>query len=172
MAAVDRLAGKIAPDLQAAARAFLRSGNASAFEAAMGRALTRGHTAAYMRGQADRLGVDLSAVRGLSNAERAELRQKLAEQLGYLRKFAQAAPDLSAAQLASRSAMYLGAMRSTYFGARWPGLPAYPGDGSTECLTNCQCHLEEGDGGIYWVLGPAEHCDGCRDMAAGSPYTS
>ena len=46
-----------------------------------------------------------------------------------------------------------------------PELPAYPGDGSTVCLTNCQCTWEivpvEGGFNCYWRLGVAEHCEDC-----------
>lgn len=172
MGTADRLAGAIGAELQAAARTFLRSGNAAAFESSMGRALARGHTAAYIRGQADRLGVSASTIRGLSRAERAELRSKMAEQLGYLHTFAQAAPNLSAQAVAARAAMYVGATRATYFAARYPGLPFYPGDGNTACLTNCRCSIEERENGIYWVLGETDACDDCNARAAGSPYTT
>jgi hypothetical protein len=50
-----------------------------------------------------------------------------------------------------------------------PKMPAYPGDGSTQCLTNCQCTWEivpvEGGFNCYWRLGPAEHCDDCVQRA-------
>jgi hypothetical protein len=59
----------------------------------------------------------------------------------FLRGFVQAAPDLSEAQVAQRAALYLGAVRATYYGARFPGLPSYPGDGQTACRTNCRCQL-------------------------------
>lgn len=54
-----------------------------------------------------------------------------------------------------------------------PGtLPAYPGDGTTLCLTNCKCwwsirviSKERGDFDANWRLGPAEHCRTCRARA-------
>lgn len=168
MPTADRLAGAVSAELQAATRAYLRSGNAAAFEASMSRALTKGHTAAYLRGTTDRTGVLAS---GLSRTERAEVRARIADQLGYLRDFATAAPTLSPAAIAARSALYAGAFRATYYGARFPGMSFYPGDGTCACLTNCKCHLESDEDGVYWVLGPNdEHCDDCRDRAAGSPY--
>lgn len=169
MLAADRLASLAAADLQQAVRAYVRSGSAAAFERAMERALVKAHTAAYLRGTADRTGV---LATGLSRAERADVRALIADQLGYLRDFAAAAPDLSPAAVAARAALYAGAFRATYYGARYPGLAFYPGDGTCACLTNCKCHLEHDDDGVFWVLGPNDnHCDDCRDRAAGSPYT-
>lgn len=152
----DRLLDAIAPDLRAATKAYLTSHNAAAFERAMQRALAKAHTAAYIRGTADRTGILVKA--------------RVSEQADFLRGFVQAAPDLSEAQVAQRAALYLGAVRATYYGARFPGLPSYPGDGQTACRTNCRCQLEERDGGVWWIMGSAEHCDDCRERAAGSPY--
>ena len=63
--------------------------------------------------------------------------------------------------MAQRAALYLGAVRATYYGARFPGLSSHPGDGST-CKTNCRCHLEERGDGVWWVLDSAEHCTDFR----------
>jgi len=47
----------------------------------------------------------------------------------------------------------------------WPDLPAYPGDGSTQCLSNCLCNwvVERTPDAwhCYWTLGLAEHCQDC-----------
>jgi hypothetical protein len=163
----DRLLELTTPAVRDATRAYLKSHDAAAFERAMQQALAKAHTAAYVRGVGDRTGV---LPKGLSRAERADIKARLKEQDDFLRGFVQAAPGLSDAQVAQRSALYLGAVRSTYYSAAFPGLSAYPGDGGTPCLGHCQCHLETRDGGIWWVLGAAEHCDGCRARAAGSPY--
>ena len=40
------------------------------------------------------------------------------------------------AQVAQRAALSLGAVRATYYGARFPGLSSNPGDGSAACKTN------------------------------------
>lgn len=163
----DRLAELSAPAVRAAAKAYLTSHNAAAFERAMQRALATAHTAAYVRGIADRTGV---MAKGLSRAERNDVKARVQEQAAFLRGFVQAAPGLSEAQIAQRAALYLGAVRATYYGVRYPGLPSYPGDGSTLCRTNCTCHLEARAGGIWWVLGASEHCDDCRERASASPY--
>lgn len=56
-----------------------------------------------------------------------------------------------------------------------PRLPAYPGDGTTQCLTNCACHwhIEETDDEwlATWTLGAAEHCPDCvRRSGEWNPY--
>jgi hypothetical protein len=167
MTTPDRLVELTAPVVRDATRAYLKTRNAQAFERAMQEALARAHAAAYVRGTADRTGV---MPKGLSRAERADIAARLKEQAAFLRGFTQAAPGLSDAQVAQRAALYLGATRATYYGARYPGLGIYPGDGGTACKGNCKCSLEERDDGVWWVLGAAEHCDGCRARAADSPY--
>lgn len=163
----DRIMELTAPAVRDATRAYLKSRNAAVFERDMQVALARAHTAAFVRGTADRTGV---LTKGLSHAERADVKARLKDQADYLRGFAQAAPQLSEAQVAQRSALYLGGVRATYYRARFPGLGVYPCDGGTACKGNCKCSLEERKGGIWWVLGAAEHCDECRARADGSPY--
>ena len=77
--------------------------------------------------------------------------------------------EISPRQAAARLNMYANSANE----ALWRGiarglpqtLPAYPGDGSTVCLTNCQCEWEiiETEEGFecYWRLGAAEHCPDC-----------
>lgn len=52
-------------------------------------------------------------------------------------------------------------------------LPAYPGDGSTACLTRCKCRWainilskENQDFDCTWTLGVAEHCETCLERAS------
>jgi len=51
----------------------------------------------------------------------------------------------------------------------WPDLPAYPGDGSSQCLSNCMCNwvVERTPDAwhCYWTLGLAEHCQDCVDRS-------
>lgn len=133
----------------------------------MERTVVRGHTAAYVAATADRLGVSPAAVKGLSRAERQELQALINDQRPYLAQFARdvASGQLSPAQIAARAALYAGPMRATYGRTRWPRLPAYPADGSTECLMNCRCSWVERDDGMYWQLGAAEHCPTCLRRA-------
>jgi len=90
------------------------------------------------------------------------------------------------AQIAARSRMYMRSSREAFERAKAravgvPPLPAYPGDGSTRCLTNCACQWEiipevQDDGAIvyncYWRLGPTEHCPDCIERSRQwNPYT-
>lgn len=140
--------------------------------------LASAHTAAYMRGAADRLGIrEGSALlkRGnLSRAERAEINAALAKQDAYLRKFVAAieAGDLSPAQIAARANQYAGSVASTYAEALAPGLPFYPADGGTVCGNNCKCSWQQRGNDWYWTLGPGEHCPDCIERHDGNPYTS
>lgn len=78
--------------------------------------------------------------------------------------------EISPNQAMARLGMYINSANE----AMWRGraanlgirLPAYPGDGSTQCLVNCRCEwdiveLEAGVYDCYWRLGAAEHCDDC-----------
>ncbi len=135
----------------------------------MRKAIATAHSAATYAAIKERTGV---MPKGLSRAERNDLKARVAEQIKYYDRFAEQAGDMSEAGVGARAAMYAGAVRGTYYGARYPGLSQYPGDGATKCLTNCLCSLDERDDGIHWVLDGGEHCEDCEAMAAGSPYTT
>ena len=96
----------------------------------------------------------------------------LAEQYNYLNPFlAQISRgELSQAQIIARLKMYINSASEAFwraFARDVPiDLPHYPGDGSTACLTNCQCRWDiqfvPGVGyNCYWILGEAENCDDC-----------
>ena len=142
------------------------------FDKAMEAALVKGHTAAYLAAAAERAGVkvDSGLFKGLSKAERADIKKAVGEQLEYLKGFVAAKGDMSEDAIRARAAMYTGSVRATYGRSRYPGLSQYPGDGNTKCLTRCLCSLDERDDGIHWVLDGGEHCEDCEAMAAGSPY--
>jgi len=161
-----------------AVKSYIRTRDAAAFERAMQQALARAHTAAYLRGLAERSAggkireflARFVGWRALPAALRDELRRLLAAQLAYLRGFVAALPDLSDAQVAARAGMYGGPTRTTYSAARFPGLPFHPGEGS-ECKGQCKCSwADNGDGSYTWKLGAAEHCATCQTRASGSPY--
>lgn len=94
-------------------------------------------------------------------------------QYNFLDGFASAIAggELSEDQIAARSKLYHNASTQAYergsaiaHGA--PPLPYYPGDGSTECHTNCRCHwdIQETPEGwaCFWIIDPAaEHCVDC-----------
>lgn len=98
------------------------------------------------------------------------------EQYGYLSGMADDLEGLSPAQREARIRMYVESTdrmferaRIVEMGVPYDRVPALPGDGSTQCLVNCQCHweFERGEGGwnCYWRLGEAEHCDNCKGRA-------
>ena len=170
MPPADTLATLALDALKGATSALLRGGSSAAWLRAMQAALVKAHTAAFMAGQAERLGVNVSTLKGLSRAERDDIKQQVAAQLDYLRGFAGALDGLSEAQIAARAALYAGAVRTTYSRARYPKLPFYPGEG-TECKGQCKCSWQDnGDGSYTWVLGASEHCATCQGRAGGSPY--
>ena len=81
--------------------------------------------------------------------------------------------EISPAQANARLKMYINSANEALwkgYTSDMPPLPAYPGDGSTVCLTNCQCEwdIQPTDGGFncYWRLGPSEHCPDCLQRAA------
>lgn len=93
---------------------------------------------------------------------------------GYLKGFMEqiAARNMSQAQIAARLNMYINSANEALWKALTRDLgfvlPAYPGDGSTECLTNCRCEwdIHEVPEGIdaYWVVDhEAENCQTCLD---------
>lgn len=160
--------------IQDATQRLAAGGSVDRWEQEMARILAREHTAALIAGTAERAGVPVNPglFRGLSRAERAELNATVKAQLGYLKRFADdvRAGRLSPAQIAARAELYAGPARATYYRSKYPGLGNYPGDGSTACLANCKCSLEERDGVIWWRLNVAEHCGDCLTLAANSPY--
>ena len=95
------------------------------------------------------------------------------EQYSYLDGFAKAIEngELSEAQIRARASMYHDASVQAYEKGHAvmmgvPTLPAYPGDGATQCHGNCRCHwdIRDAEGGwdCYWVIDPgAEHCPDC-----------
>ena len=142
------------------------------FGKAMEAALVKGHTAAYLAAAAERAGVkvDSGLFKGLSKAERADIKAAVKEQLDYLKGFIAAKEDMSEAAIKARAAMYAGSVRATYGRSRHPGLPFYPTEGS-ECMTNCRCSWQDDGGGSYsWVLDAKESCPTCLERAADNPY--
>lgn len=76
------------------------------------------------------------------------------KQYKYLQGFAEDMADgkLSAGQIEARSKLYVASAtvaheRGNAAAHGEPDLPAYPGDGSTECFANCRCawHIEQDD---------------------------
>jgi hypothetical protein len=133
----------------------------------MRRAIATAHSAATYAAIKERTGV---MPKGLSRAERNDLKAAVAAQLKYYDAFAAQAGEMSEAAVAARAQMYAGAIKATYGQARYPGLPFYPTQGS-ECLTNCRCSWQDdGDGSYTWVLDAKESCPTCIERADGNPY--
>lgn len=174
MGAPDRIAALLAREIASTTRALVDGGTLDAWERAMARAITDGHAAAAIAGTAERLSVEagskLLSGRNLSRAERDEIKRAVAGQMPYLRQFAAdvRAGRLSDAQIAARAGLYAGATRATWGTARWygAGLPAMPGDGSSECLTQCGCSWALRDGGYYWERGKGDSCPTCISREA------
>lgn len=112
----------------------------------------------------------------MTQADWGRLGSMLKGQYGYLRGFEQdlIAGKLSEGQAKTRLQMYFNASRQAYEQGRAYArgvlrLPAYPGDGTTVCLSNCQCtwEIEEtvNEWLANWTLGAAEHCPDCLDRA-------
>jgi hypothetical protein len=118
----------------------------------------------------------------MTAADWGRLGGMLREQYGWMDRFAQqmAAGEMSPNQVASRMQMYFNSSRESFERGRAaalgiPRLPAYPGDGSTQCRTNCQCSWDiteaEDEWLAYWRLGVAEHCPDCvRRSQEWAPY--
>lgn len=107
----------------------------------------------------------------ISTDERRDILALLAAllilQAAYLDSFADEirADGLTAPYIANRSRLYIASSRQAFERGRgyrlgWQELPAYPGDGSTLCMTNCRCHwLQTGENRYKWVLDfETEHC--------------
>ena len=139
----------------------------------MARTIGDGHRDAY------RLGRD---TKDMDPAARAFLAQAIADQVTYLTGFSQdlRREDMSAALMKARAALYAGALKGTYYRARfWPwDLPFVPTEGS-ECMVNCTCTIDvteagDGTGLMAWTLGEhahAETCPTCLDRADKSPFS-
>lgn len=113
--------------------------------------------------------------KNMTQADWGKIGHMLRNQYEYLNRFMQqiANGELSNAQIAARLKMYINGANQ----ALWKGylrvlpivLPAYPGDGSTACLTNCQCiwdvkeYKDHYD--CFWLLGQAEHCPDCVERS-------
>lgn len=119
----------------------------------------------------------------MTQADYGRLGGILAEQYRYLQGFAEdiAAGRMTLSQAMYRARMYINSSTQAFERARAAGygldLPQYPGDGSTQCLTNCKCEWdiqfdeETFTFSCYWRLGYAEHCPDCLDAEKiYSPY--
>lgn len=142
--------------------------SADQWQAEMAQLLMAGGLASYAEGR----GVPVGQ---LAPKTRAEIARYLSGQVDYLNRFADEI-DAGGWQpgFESRAQMYGSSLRALYERGATFGLPlpAYPGDGSSECLTNCRCRWrvvwidrENLDADCYWKMGQAEHCPTCEARA-------
>lgn len=137
-----------------------------AWRDSMAATLARGHTAAWMIGQE---GSDLAA------SDQKRLVRDLRSQLGYLDNFTVEIQDAAEFQKGwnARARMYSEAVGASYYAGKFKmwALPALPRDGSTQCLSRCNCSWDvqelagEGNADAYWRLGPSESCQTCLERA-------
>ncbi|RMG78485.1 MAG: phage portal protein, partial [Chloroflexi bacterium] len=119
--------------------------------------------------------VGVGGVENVNNGTLNESENNFYDQLGYLVNWAQTgiAIGLAADAILNRAMLYAANGRATAERARLrrmglPELPAYPGDGTTDCRTNCKCRWDikklDGDGNFdcRWVIDPLyENCQHC-----------
>ena len=118
---------------------------------------------------------------GLGNMTQADygrIGAKLREQYGFLNDFAAKIidnPQWSEAYIAARSQMYFEASGTSFEIGNQVSrgvlvLPQHPGDGRTQCLSNCKCYwdirVQGANWECTWTLSPAEHCPDCLENAA------
>lgn len=135
----------------------------------MRKAIATAHSAVTYAAIKERTGV---MPKGLSKAERADLKARVAEQLKYYDRFAAQVVDMSDAAVAARAQMYAGAIRQTYLEARWGAwdIPDNLMPGNQQCLTNCLCTITitdngDGTGILHREMGGTEHhCTECPGL--------
>ncbi len=160
-----------------ATQAYIDGGSKAAWDKAMQSIVTRAHVSAWLAGTSERLRIPLDSPllsqARLSKAERADIKALVNNQLGYLKDFASAAGDMSSEAVAARANLYAGSVKGSYWkSAIDVALPAYPGDGSSECLGNCGCAWEQSGDAYTWVLGKEDNCATCAQRAGEwAPYT-
>lgn len=111
----------------------------------------------------------------MTSADTAHLRTLLADQRTYWNRWMGELRDdpASLARIRQRADLYTSASRGFFEqgrGRAWGvRLPAFPGDGSTRCLSNCKCtwDIAERQGRVeaYWRLGSGENCADCQRNA-------
>lgn len=142
------------------------------FEAGMRELVEDAHVAAYAAGRSG----EWDAVEPW---EWRRVERVIDGQLAHLRRFrdeVRDAEEVAEARVYQRARLYGAASRQSFVRAELAGLgltcelPAYPGDGTTACWTNCLCRWSvrtlsraRGDFDVSWRMGSAEeHCAHCR----------
>lgn len=161
--------------------AALPNPGSPAWQREMERIIARGHTAAWIAGQAERLGVKpdspLISQARLSRAERAEIKAIVDAQLRYFRGFQADIAGMSEAQIKARALLYSGATRATLYTARWGDwdVPQRLMPGNQDCVSRCLCTISikdngDGTGMLTRAMGGTEHhCTSCPPLAGDHP---
>lgn len=166
--ALDRLMQRLSVLIGTATQALERDpSQVKRWQEEISRQLARYHSAAYLAGA----GTD-----DLTSAARTAVQRDLRTQLNFLSQFALEIQEAAEWQAGwnARAEMYARSIQTPY----WRGatkllpLPAMPGDGSSQCLTNCKCiwDIQQLDGeenyDCYWRMGGTErHCQTCPERA-------
>lgn len=136
-------------------------GSTAEYQEIMSELLTRYHTAAYL------VGADADDI---SPAARRRIIDGVASQLAFLERFVteiQGAEEFEAGWQ-SRARSYAESIKEPYWTGRTKllPLPAQPGDGTTQCLTQCRCSWDIRKTGndsyrCKWVRGVTDSCQTC-----------
>jgi hypothetical protein len=142
---------------------------AQAWESEMRQRLKKSSTAEYMLGR--------GGINTMTTDDMKVIEGVLRGQYDYLERFAAEvnADFLSEAQIRARSQLYFESTRQMHERGKASGweveadLPCYPGDGDTQCRSNCKCSWEFEENTTetlcYYRLNAAEHCEDCQDRA-------
>lgn len=171
----DRFLNQAGPDIERLATQLAEGQiRTSAWVLGMRDQLRKAYIAEYLAAKGGR--------QNMTQEDWGRLGGLLQNQYRYLDQFARDinAGTMSDKQIAARAQLYGKSARQAYERGQvavrgMPPLPAYPGDGSTVCVTNCQCHWEITETAdqwlAYWTLGQAEHCPDCvRRANEWNPY--
>lgn len=104
-----------------------------------------------------------------------KLGNELKSQYGYLEQFSRDIRNGSQAPdgIAARTRLYAQSARQMYWrqSTEGAGLPAYPGDGTSQCKTNCGCSWDLQDDGYHWVRSKDDSCETCIEReSTWNPY--
>lgn len=102
------------------------------------------------------------------------LGNEIRKQFNYLAEFVRQLNEsqISEGEIFNRVDLYMESAGASFWRSVSPvELPAYPKDGTTQCLSNCGCHwvfdyVMDSFGNhvavlAYWTLGELEHCPDC-----------
>lgn len=151
-----------------AARIADGSMSVGTFEREMRATLKSMHMAQYTLGRGGRS--------QMGPADYGRVGRLLRDQYGHLNDFARDIADgtQTEGQIGQRAQNFMGSSRQSYERGkafnRGIDLPAYPGDGGTECHGNCKCSWDiqetPDEWHAHWTLGGGEHCNGCLGRQA------